>query len=123
MTEAVAKYFSAAELRCKCEHCKGVQPHQCPSDALGALDELRAAYGSPLSLNSAYRCPKHPVEASKPKPGTHGQGIAFDIRVTDGAMAYQIMQIAFAQGWNGIALGNGFVHVDRRETTPVTWKY
>lgn len=123
MTEATAHYFSANELRCKCPRCQGRLPHQCTQKALGALDELRAAYGEPLTLTSAYRCSMHPNEASKEKPGTHNQGIAFDIRAYNGAMAYQIMQIAFAQGWHGIALGNGFVHVDRRETTPVTWEY
>lgn len=118
-----AKHFSFRELSCKCPVCKGVKPHQCSQEALDALDKLRETYGSPLILNSAYRCPMHPVEVSKVKPGTHAQGIAFDIRVSDGAMAYRIMQIAFDQGWSGIALGKGFVHVDYRTTTPVTWRY
>lgn len=123
MIMAEAKYFKFSELSCKCPACVGINPHQCTQEALNELDRLREAYGSPLVLSSAYRCPMHPVEARKKTPGTHAQGIAFDIVVTDGAMAYKVMEIAFQHGWHGIALGDGFVHVDRRETTPVTWDY
>lgn len=121
--EEKAFYFSASELRCKCGKCNKNVPHKIQKFALGELDKLRATYGSPLTLSSAYRCADHPNERTKSKPGQHNIGVAFDIQVKDGAMAYDIMNIAFAQGWTGIALGNGFVHVDWRDTIPVTWIY
>lgn len=114
----MSMYFTDSELACKCCGAQG-----CAPDAVAALNELRSAYGRPLTLTSAYRCREHPAEASKSSPGQHHAGTAFDIRVTDGAMAYRVMQLAFAMGWHGIALGNGFVHVDRRAGTPVTWRY
>lgn len=121
--EAKASYFSASELRCKCGICNKKVPHGIQQFALNELDKLRAAYGRGLVLTSAYRCDKHPSERTKSKPGQHNLGTAFDIKVTDGAMAYDIMNLAFAQGWTGIAYGNGFVHVDWRDSIPVTWRY
>lgn len=118
-----AKNFKLHELRCHCNKCKEQVPHKLNKEALDKLQLLRDAYGKPFSLSSAYRCPMHPEEAKKATPGQHGQGTAFDIRVTDGAMAFQIMKLAFELGFTGIALGNGFVHVDTRKSTPVTWRY
>lgn len=111
-------YFKPEELACK--HC-GAQG--CLPAAVAALNALRHAYGKPLVITSAYRCGKHPVEASKARPGQHNAGVAFDIKVTDGSMAYDIQKLAYAMGWRGVALGNGFVHVDMRDGTPVSWRY
>lgn len=111
-------YFKPHELACKCCGAQG-----CAPSAVEALNELREAYGKPIVLTSAYRCRKHPVEAKKSKPGQHSLGVAFDIRVKDGAEAFTLMKLAFEKGWRGIAFGNGFVHVDMREGTPVTWRY
>ena len=66
-------HFKAAELRCR--HCgrEGVR-----RELLDVLEALRAKAG-PIRVNSAYRCPQHPVEGRKPKPGRHAQGIAADL--------------------------------------------
>lgn len=114
----MTSYFTDRELACRCCGAQG-----CVPSAVEALNVLREAYGKPIVLTSAYRCRKHPAEASKEQPGQHNAGTAFDIRVKDGAEAYEIMELAFGLGWKGIALGNGFVHVDRRPGKPVTWRY
>lgn len=111
-------YFKPAELACK--HC-GAQG--CLPAAVDKLNELRHAYGHPLVITSAYRCKDHPVEAAKARPGQHNAGVAFDIKVADAGMAYRIQQLAFAMGWRGIALGNGFVHVDMRGGPAASWRY
>ncbi|QWL58228.1 DUF882 domain-containing protein [Aeromonas jandaei] len=121
--ELESEHFKARELRCKCPLCKQEQPHKVDRTALERLEQLRARVNRSLSLTSAYRCPKHPAEAKKAKPGQHALGLAFDIAVSDGAQAYQLQKAAYELGFNGIALGNGFVHVDIRKSTPVSWRY
>lgn len=121
--EISSLHFKVTELRCKCGACNQQVAHRVLPAALERLEQLRAAYGKPLALTSAYRCAKHPSEASKKTPGQHHAGTAFDIRITDGAMGYKLMQLAFQLGFTGIALGNGFVHVDIRQSTPVVWRY
>lgn len=119
--------FTAREFRCKCSTCKREAPHRMVKAFCDRVQALREAYGKPLVLQSAWRCKNHPSEAKKRTVGQHGRGLAVDIRVTDGAMAYQIQKLAFAMGFRGIAYGevNGvkFVHIDDRTSTPVSWTY
>ena len=88
-----------------------------------AVEEIRIAAGRSLVLTSAYRCPNHPEEAKKTKPGRHSNGVAVDIQVADGAQRYQIIQLGLALGATGIGVANTFVHLDWRKSTPVVWKY
>lgn len=120
--EAVAEFFTASELRCKCGNCNKNVPHEMKQSFLDDLDFLRECYG-PIILTSAYRCDQHPEERRKQYPGNHYKGIAADIKVNNGHEAYKLMQLAFHLGFTGIALGNGFVHVDMRDTKPTTWTY
>ena len=112
------KYFKLSEFDCKETGENNMQP-----EFLKKIDELREACGFPFVVNSGYRSPRHSIEAKKSKPGTHAQGIAADIRVQGGHQAYVLQKNAYALGFTGIALGNGFVHVDLRNTTPVSWRY
>ena len=48
------------------------------------LDTLRERVGFPFRITSGWRDATHPVEARKEKPGTHNQGIACDIAVSNG---------------------------------------
>lgn len=112
------RYFKLSEFDCKHTGRNEMQP-----EFLELIDKLRGACGFPFVITSGYRDPSHPIEAAKSKPGTHAQGIAADIKVSDWAQAYILMREAFRLGFTGIALGNGFVHVDIRKTTPVSWIY
>lgn len=112
------RYFNLKEFNCKHTGRNDMQP-----EFLDMIDELRHRVGFPFIITSGYRDATHPVEASKERPGTHAQGIAADIRASDGSQAYAIMKEAFAMGFTGIAYGNGFVHLDIRATTPVSWRY
>jgi zinc D-Ala-D-Ala carboxypeptidase len=112
------KYFKLSEFDCKETGNNKMQP-----EFLELIDKLREACGFPFIINSGYRDPTHSIEAKKSKPGTHAQGIAADIRVSNGSQAYVLQKNAYALGFTGIALGNGFVHVDIRKTTPVSWRY
>jgi uncharacterized protein YcbK (DUF882 family) len=112
------KYFKLSEFDCKHTGKNKMQPN-----FLEMIDRLRDACGFPFFITSGYRDATHPIEAKKAKPGTHAQGIAADIRVTNGHQAYIIQKHAYALGFTGIAFGKGFVHVDTRVTTPGSWRY
>ena len=112
------KHFQLSEF-----NCTHTGRNEMKLEFLQKLDQLRDICGFPFIVTSGYRDPTHPIEARKDEPGTHAQGIAADIRVRSGAQAYTLMKHAFALGFTGIALGNGFVHLDTRQTTAVTWRY
>ena len=87
------------------------------------LDELRGRCNFPFKITSGYRDPTHPLELKKEKPGTHSQGIAADIHITNGWDRYTILSTAFNMGFTGIGIAKTFIHVDNRDTTPVVWTY
>ena len=103
--------------------CSHTGKNEMDSSFLSKLDELRDRCGFPFVITSAYRDITHPVEAKKNKGGTHTQGIAVDIRVSNGTQKYTIVKEAMAMGFTGIGIANTFIHVDTRTTTPVIWTY
>ena len=92
-------------------------------DFLSKLDALREACGFPFVITSGYRSPDHPIEAVKEIPGTHAQGIAADIKITNSAHRYTIRSEALAMGFAGIGVASDFIHVDTRGSAPVIWTY
>ena len=117
------KNFSEKEFNCKCPRCNRTQPHEMDPEVMELVQEVRGIYGEPLTLTSAYRCPEHPVEAKKSKPGTHGQGLAVDIAVKSGFQAFRLIEIGIELGCTGFADGNGFVHLDFKANRVSTWRY
>jgi len=116
--------FTAKEMAC--QHCgaDGIKP-----ELMDKLQELRIRYGKPMRITSAYRCPKHPIEAPKTVPGAHALGLAADVGV-QGAEAYEVLKLAFELGFTGIGVqqkGSGrFIHLDVRNgelPTPTVWSY
>lgn len=94
------------------------------STFLEQLDELRERVGFPMIVTSGYRDATHPAEARKEKPGTHNQGIAADIKVSNGFERMNIVHEAIKMGvFNGIGIHKDFIHLDTRTTTPVLWSY
>ena len=89
---------------------------------LEKLDELRERVGFPFIITSGYRDATHPAEARKETPGTHNQGIAADIKVSNGFERMNIVHEAIKMGFS-IGVARTFVHVDDRKTTPVMWTY
>ena len=53
----------------------------------------------------------------------HAHGIAADIAVHDGVERMAVVQKAIEHGFNGIGVAKSFVHVDKRQSTPVMWVY
>lgn len=120
--------FTEGELRCKCG-CG-----QAPMDPkfMDWLQKLRLAWGKGMVITSGYRCPKHPVEAKKSKPGAHASGKAVDIGVANGQEAHALVKLAMELGAQGLAIklsdGQRFIHVDMMESRPeaprpACWEY
>ena len=112
------KHFTLDEFKCRETGQNEIKP-----EFVEALDQLRENCGFPFIISSGYRSPKHSIEAVKEKPGTHTQGIAADIAISDGAQRRIIVEKALELGFNGIGVAKAFVHVDIRTTTPVIWTY
>ena len=112
------KYFKIEEF-----DCQETGNNQMDPVFLARLDELRGRCGFPFKITSGYRDPDHSIERAKEKPGTHAQGIAVDIAVTNGADRYKLIATAMDMGFSGIGVAKTFIHVDTRETMPVVWSY
>lgn len=110
----LTRNFSAWEFRCHYTGKDGIQ-----LKLVEALQKLRDAIDTPISVTSGYRHPSHPVEVRKAAgPGVHSQGIAADI-VAPGIDVLHLMEAAytipeFLDGGIGFYPQNGFVHVDVR---------
>jgi uncharacterized protein YcbK (DUF882 family) len=95
------------------------------------LTSLRADWGQPMIVTSAYRCKDHPIEAKKAKPGTHASGRAVDVALS-GRDAYKFLCAALGHGFTGIGVnqkgGSRFIHLDDLTsqegwTRPTVWSY
>jgi uncharacterized protein YcbK (DUF882 family) len=114
-----SRYFTSDEM--KCQHCGAENWDQ---EFMEWLDVVRHAYGKPMVVTSGYRCPEHPIEKKKSKPGAHSTGRAVDIKV-GGADAIKLIEIASSMGCKRIGVNqNVFVHLDRDDSKPsALWTY
>lgn len=112
------KYFDISEFR-----CRETGENDMDDSFIHMLDELRERCGFSFVITSGYRSIKHTAERSKEKGGTHTQGIAADIAVSNGEQRMKIVREALEMGFGGIGVARTFVHVDMRATTPVMWTY
>jgi len=117
-------HFSEKELRCKC----GCGREEMDPDFMkNFLIPLRKAYGGPVILNSAYRCPSYNARISSTGyDGPHTTGLAVDIRVLNGSHRFRIVDIARQLGFVRIGIAADFVHLDRcgdRFPQNVIWTY
>ena len=123
LVEPSSLNFRAYELRCKCPQCNGKVANKCGIDALNRLQKVREIIGFAMIVNSAYRCADHPIEKVKLMPGTHNQGIAFDIATINAERASLIVLAALSVGAKGIGVSKNFVHIDFRKGNRVLFCY
>ena len=114
------KFFRLEEF-----NCTHTNLNEMDHEFLVKLDELRERVGFPFIITSGYRDATHPAEARKAEPGTgtHCQGIAADIKVSNGFERMNIVHEALKLGFGGIGVSKSFIHIDGRKTTPVMWTY
>jgi len=105
-------------------NCTHTNRNEMDHEFVVKLDELREKVGFPFRITSGYRDATHPAEARKKEPGTgtHCQGIAADIAVSNGFERMNLVHEAIKMGFS-IGVAKTFVHVDSRKTTPVMWTY
>lgn len=80
------------------------------------IELLRLAFGNPMIVSSAARCPKHNIDVSETgENGPHTTGRAIDFSVS-GADARKLVHLAIEYGFTGIGVNQKgdkrFVHVD-----------
>ena len=112
------RHFKLSEFDCTHTGENRMEP-----EFLEKLDNLRDYCGFPFVITSGYRSPSHPLEAAKEIPGTHAQGIAADIKMTNSAHRYSLIKAALDHGFTGIGIAGTFIHLDTRGTAPVVWTY
>ena len=80
-------------------------------DFLFVLDEAREFAGIPFIINSAYRSPNHPLSVKNPS-SSHIKGLAVDIKATDNATRFKIVEALISVGFTRIGIADTFIHVD-----------
>lgn len=106
-------YFSAYELRCRCDR------PECDADpiCIGLLmkaNMLRSLYGKPINLISARRCKYHNenIEPKGAKFSQHLYGKAIDIAEYDRSEQDKLVELAEKVGFGGIFKYDWGIHVD-----------
>jgi zinc D-Ala-D-Ala carboxypeptidase len=123
-------YFSDKELACKCGKCDS--SNKMDPTFMYKLNILRANFGKPIYLSSAYRCPDYNEKVSSTgRNGPHTTGKAADLLVS-GKDAHTILMLAANLHFSGIGIsqkgehGKRFIHLDNIGNGPVrpwVWSY
>ena len=82
--------------------------------ALDRLQSLRAEWGQPLHLTSAYRDPAHNARVGGAPLSEHKAGGAFDVRVVgwNDTDKHGFKELALAHGFTGFGGYSTFIHID-----------
>ena len=124
-----SEHFSTAELRCRC----GCGQALMDAKFLQKLEDLRTAYGAPMTVTSGYRCPAHNTKISHTGAhGPHTTGCAIDIKIHSAA-AYKLLLLALQFGFSGLGVSqrgpmeSRFLHIDNLPhpayPRPRVWSY
>jgi uncharacterized protein YcbK (DUF882 family) len=107
----LSPHFTEDEFRCN--HCGQLAEGGVPPELVAVLEDVRQQFGSPVTINSGYRCPTHNAAEGGVEDSQHVDGTAADITVT-GVPAPQVY--AYLDPWHEGGLGeyDTFTHVDVR---------
>lgn len=88
------------------------------------LDEVRAFLGDkPIHITSAYRDPATNRRVGGARSSRHMAGDAVDFRVQGMDVVDVFYKLKDFHREGGLAVGNGFVHLDMRPGAPARWTY
>ena len=106
--------FTLKEFECPCGNSG------CPKDGMeywfiSALQDLRLQFGSPLRINSGFRCYDYNQYILGAEKSKHCTGIAADIAITSltADRKHRLLRKVFYR-FTGIGIYRTFVHVDLR---------
>lgn len=140
--KSAGQHFEWTEVRCR--HCGKLPPFAALDSPafmrfVELLELMRVCMGGPLFMDSWYRCPEHPIEKRKGRPGPHSTGYAADVRLRDPLrLPAMLAAVCSVQGIMptleaacgiGIPLSRDFIHVDRlagalpHHVRPAVWLY
>jgi hypothetical protein len=110
--------FAQSEFQCTgtCANCvKNSAEHLPPPQLLEWLEDIRAHFGKPVNINSAYRCPKRNAEVGGASSSRHLEGDAADlwIKGVDPAEVYAYADKLIG-GKGGVGKYETFTHIDAR---------
>jgi uncharacterized protein YcbK (DUF882 family) len=119
----MTKNFKLKEFECKCGCDMPLEVYENIIKLSSQLQFLRDYTGRPITINSAYRCPKHNKKVGGSKTSQHLLGKAADITIQSLKPAEVFMIIEdlidmghMLQGGLGLYEKKGFTHYDIRKT-------
>ena len=111
----LSPHFRESEFTCN--HCNSLEGHEIPQELLAVLEDVRAHFNAPVTINSGYRCKTHNTnvgssEGSWHRYHTQGEGAA-DI-VVPGVSASTVHAYLVAKYPNRCGIGRyfSFTHLD-----------
>lgn len=109
----VSEHFKVKEFKCK----DGSDSILIDVDFVrNFLEKIRAHFGKPVIINSAYRTPTYNRKVGGAINSYHMKGQAFDIVIKD-VTPSEVCRYAKSIGVKGVIRYNTFSHVDSREST------
>lgn len=123
-----SEHFKVSELSCRCgcgqdALTAGVVSERQYRAWLALLEKVRARYGQPIHLNSAYRCPRHNAAVGGVPGSQHTVGLAVDVATRGAEDMAALADAARVSGVMAIGVGKGFLHFDWRTGADRLWGY
>jgi hypothetical protein len=108
----LSTHFTTWEFVCK--HCGTLPDGGIDIVLLDLLEDIRAHFGTPITINSGYRCPTHNEAVGGVEDSQHVDGKAADFTVA-GISPSKVY--AYIDEWHGGGLGkyDTFTHIDTRD--------
>lgn len=108
-------------MACRCRRPECDAAPMLPS-MMARLDQLREAWGKPLSPSSGQRCEYWNAKCGGATESQHLLGNACDFYFSNPADTARLNILAESLGFPGIGLGNRLIHVDNRRGF-ARWSY
>jgi uncharacterized protein YcbK (DUF882 family) len=116
--QKLTKSFYRVELASPDDHSCNMRP-----EFMEALQALRDEFGKPMIITSGYRTRAHNTKIGGSPNSQHMLGAAADVAITSPYDRYEFIRLAIKHGFTGIGIAPTFIHLDRRNTTPLIFDY
>jgi len=121
----LSAHFKSSEFACHCTKC-GVQ--KVSKVLVDHLEQVRVEFGTPIQINSGYRCSEYQDELRRQGYetakgiSTHQMGQAADIRPVDLHQMNDLLTVV-KKHFMAIGVARSFLHVDERRDKERRWAY